>query len=188
MTIVRVWATSKLRPIASRLIFLLPLTLAGFTPTAEGGRDDWKRYDDPSHQFVIEYPDLARPAASTESKPGLLSAAAFDFEHPFRLRFQISVWDNPDNLSVALWATQHINERLPAAIHPVEIAGRRGLMVRTTNLSWPIVKTFVAGDRSMYELSYTDFTSRVPGDARTRWNAILARMMASFRILSDESR
>src|SRR5260370_24088827 len=157
----------------------------------------WKQYSDPSGSFFIRYPSMTHPEMLRDKEPGLVSRIAFGFEQPFhisedvgsmRLRFQISVWKNSNQLAAEGWAKQDANPQLPSTTRSIEVGGREGVILYTSNLAWPIVKIFVAYNDCIYELRYTDISAmeRLPRETRSYWADVFSRMVGSLR-LGDEN-
>lgn len=175
------------------------LALAGFSTQAEAGDPPWKQYSDPDHRFLIEYPESAATQIVSEKEPRFLSGVAFQFEQPFhtgadagslKFHFQISVWQNTNQLNAEAWAKENIKPGLTLETRSIQIAGRKGVRIKTTNLAWSVVKTFVADQGCIYELSYMDVAANkllLPESTRTNWTATFDRMLGSFKILSPNA-
>jgi len=176
----------------------LSLVFARFSLCAEVDSSEWRQYSDPKFHFSIQYPSITESKTVTDSAPGLLSQVAFEFEQSFqsgpdagslKFRFQISVWENTNHLTAEAWAKQKIKPELTLETRSVQIAGRRGVQVKTTNLAWTILKTFVVDKEHTYELSYTDVAANkalLPEGTRSYWTETFDRMLGSFRILAQD--
>ena len=103
-----------------------------------------------------------------------------------KFQFVVSISQNAGHSTAEAWASEHATGKITTAIHTMQVAGRTGATVRTSNLAWYSVETFVADKDLMYELSYTDVTtnSLLPDDTRSQWVKVFDRMLASFRFLS----
>ena len=184
----------------SSLAVCLSLALAGVSVCAKAGDPEWKQYSDPNHRFIIHHPGTTQPEAGSDKEPGLLSRVRFKFEQSFhsgadagslKFNFQISVWQNTNHLTAEAWAKRDANPQLTLDTCAVRIAGRKAVRLRTTNLAWTIVRTFVGEQECMYELRYMDVTANkllLPDDTRARWAVTFARMEESFVICSGEGR
>src|SRR6266446_1259626 len=161
--------TSSLRWIflGSCLLILILVVLCAIAASPKiskfvpDGTPDWQRYSDPSHGFLIQYPSTTHPETLMDKEPGLVSRLAFDFEQPvhkgttlgpLETRFKISVWQNPNRLTADAWAKQNSNPKLTLTIHPIQIAGRKGVTLRTTIMVGSITSNFVSDQDWMYEL------------------------------------
>ena len=176
----------------------LSLGLAGFNLCAGADSPAWKQYADPLHHFLIHYPDTTKAETMQSQEPGLLSRVVFEFEQAFdsgadvgslKFRFQISVWQNTNHLTAEAWAKQNLKPQFTLETRPIQIAGRKGVLVKTTNLVWPTVKIFVVDQDCLYELSHMDIAANkllLSDDTRSRWVAAFGRMVESFRILSQD--
>jgi hypothetical protein len=173
--------------------------VGGFVTVTMAENTNWQRYSDAEHGFALEYPDTTHPEKVPARATNLVSAVAFNFQQNFqkgpdggtlKFRFQISVWQNTNHLSSEEWAKQNTNPQLTTNIRKVQIAGREGTTLRTSNLAWQIVKSFVAEKDWMYELSYDDVAANtlLTESARVDWAAVLNRMIDSFRLLSEGKR
>lgn len=183
------------------LVVSLNLVLLAGVSTAVSAEDaPWKQYSDPHHRFQIQYPETTKPETLTELEPGLQSRLVFQFEQSFhsaadagslQFRFQISVWQNTNHLSAEAWAKQNVKPQFTLETRAIQIAGRKGVQVKTTNLAWTIVKTFVVDKDILYELNYMDVSANkllLPGDIRSNWAAVFQRMLESFQILTTDAK
>ena len=180
----------------SSLAVCLSLALAGVSVCAKVGDPEWKQYSDSQHRFIIQHPGTTQPEAGSDKDPGLLSRVQFKFEQSFhsgadasslKFNFQISVWQNTNHLTAEAWAKRDAGPQATLDTRPIQIAGRNGLRVRTSNQAWIIVKIFVGDDDCLYELRYMDLAANkllLPDDTRAQWTATFVRMQESFNILS----
>ena len=157
-------------------------------------------YSDPDHRFFIQHPATTLAEAVQEHPPGLLSRVIFKFEQPFqhgpdagslKFTFQISVWQNTNHLTAEAWAKRDTKPQLTLDMQPIRIASRNGIILRTTNLAWTMVTTFVDDEDCMYELRYMDISEHkilLPDDTRSHWVATFHRMQDSFKIISKADR
>ena len=179
----------------SYLAALLGLALAGLSTPARAGEEAWRQYLDPGNSFLLQHPGTTAPELLPDKEPGLLFRVAFEFEQPFqsgentgslKFRFQISVWQNTNHLTAGAWAAQHFNPKLILETRPARLAGRDGVVLRTTNLAWASLNNIVADRDRIYELSHMDIAANkkmLPEEVRVRWTATFNRMRESFRLL-----
>jgi hypothetical protein len=167
--------------------------------SVENGTSTWRLYSDLEHGFFIRYPAPTQPQLLSDQEMGLKSRVSFNFEQPFnngedtgtlKFRFLVSVWQNTNSLTAEAWAKQNTNPQLRSAVRQTQVAGRTGATVRTSNLAWDTVETFVADKDLMYELSYTDITSNalLSNDKRSHWVDVFNRMLGSFSFSSEHGK
>ena len=169
--------------------------VTGFNAGGEVDGEKWRKYSDDTQRFKIEHPSNTEPKSSQSGEPGLLFRAGFDFEQPFnkgtdsgtlKFRFQVSIWENTNQLSAEAWAGQHFNPKLIQETHPTRLAGRKALVLRASNLAWTSVNHVVADHDRIYELSHVDLAANkllLSEAIRARWTAMFSRMLESFRLL-----
>lgn len=178
------------------LATFLSVAIVVFSTSAKADSSAWKQYSDSGQRFLIQYPGTTRAETIPAKEPGLLYRVAFGFEQEYhqgedagslKFRFQISIWQNTNHLSAEAWVKQNLKPQFTVETRSVQISGRKGVMVKTTNLAWTTVKFFVVDQDCLYELSYLDVAANkllLPDDTRAHWAAVFARMLESFRILS----
>ena len=180
------------------LVTWLSLVFARLSSCGEVDSSAWRQYSDPKFHFSIQYPNITESKPLPDQESGLSSRVAFEFEQSFqsgpdagslKFRFQISVWQNTNHLTAEAFAKQKIKPELTLETRSIQMAGRKGVQIKTTNLAWTILKTFVVDKEHAYELSYTDVAANkvlLPEGTRSYWTETFDKMLGSFRILPQD--